>query len=449
MAVGPADLATMNEEAYRIIGGRPLRGAVRLSGSKNGALPTLAATLLVDGETILENVPRISDVQTMLELLEAVGMRVEIRGDGGVAITNTGITTHRAPRELVGKMRASHYLLGPTLAKLGKAESAQTGGCAIGARPLAYIMEALAPLGVECLDCNDRVEVSTAGLVGGRVVLDPKFRSSGATFTVLMAAALAKGTTVIEHGSYEPDVVHFCEFLNRCGADIEGIGTATLTVRGVKELRGTTHRINSDRLEAGTLICAAAATRGEALVGPITREDLAETAGKLEEAGVELGASGDGLLARCAVRPRAVDVVTDPFPAFSTDLQPPFAAVLATAEGSSTIRETVFDDRLQYVGELVKMGARAEMVDSRCVVIEGVERLRGAEVEGRNIRDGAALVIAALSAEGESRVAGRQYLARGYERLDEKLRELGAEIGAQCSASLETTSPQRRKGRKG
>ncbi len=444
----------MVEDAYRIVGGRPLRGAVRLSGSKNGALPTLAATLLVDGETILENLPRISDVQTMMELLRGFGLTVEEGAGESVRVVNGGIATHQAPDELVSRMRASHYVLGPVALRLGRAESATPGGCRLGTRPVEHFLSVLRALGARAESLarpgeEGRISLECAGLRGAVVTLDPRHRNPGATFTGVMAASLAEGTTVIESASYEPDVVHFCEFLNRCGADIEGIGTATLTVRGVKELRGTKHRINSDRLEAGTFVCAAAATRGEVVVGPITREDLAETAGKLEEAGVELGASGDGLLARCAGRPRAVDVVTDPFPAFSTDLQPPFAAVLATAEGSSTIRETVFDDRLQYVGEMVKMGARAEMVDSRCVVIEGVECLRGAEVEGCNIRDGAALVIAALSAEGESRVAGRQYLARGYERLDEKLRELGAEIGAQCSASSETTSPQRRKGRKG
>ena len=243
-----------------------------------------------------------------------------------------------------------------------------------------------------------------------------------------MAAALAEGTTVIQNASSEPDVVGFCRFLSRCGADIAGAATATLTVKGVRELRGVRHRVNSDRLEAGTFICAAAATRSEVLVEGITREELGETAGKFEEAGVELTTSESGLLARCSRRARGVEVVTDPFPAFSTDLQPPFAAVLATAEGRSTIRETVFDDRLRYSSELARMGAKVELVDSRHLVLEGVDRLHAAEVEGRNIRDGAALVIAALSAEGQSRVSGRSYLARGYEDLDAKLRALGAEI---------------------
>jgi UDP-N-acetylglucosamine 1-carboxyvinyltransferase len=420
----------MSEDAYRIIGGRPLRGTVRLSGSKNGALPTLAATLLVDGETMLENVPRISDVQTMMELLRWFGLTVEERGDGSVRVVNGGIATHQAPDELVSRMRASHYVLGPVALRMGRAESATPGGCRLGTRPVEHFLVVLRALGARAESEEGRISLECAGLRAAVVTLDPRHRNPGATFTGVMAASLAEGTTVIESASYEPDVVRFCQFLSRCGADIDGIGTATLTVRGVRELRGTTHRINSDRLEAGTFICAAAATRGEAVVGPITRGELGETAGKLEEAGVEFAGRGDGVLARCAGRLRAVDVVTDPFPAFSTDLQPPFAAVLATAEGSSTIRETVFDDRLQYVGELVKMGARAELVDSRCVVMEGVERLRRAEVEGGNIRDAAALVIAALAAEGESRVSGRQYLARGYEDLDEKLRELGAEIGS-------------------
>jgi len=420
----------MTEEAYRIVGGKALRGTVRLSGSKNGSLPTLAAALLVEGETILQNVPRIADVQTMTELLRAFGLTVEEQGEGSVRVVNRGIATHQAPEDLVGRMRASHYVLGPLALRRGRAESAIPGGCRIGARTVEHFLAVLRTLGAKAELAEGRISLECPSLQGAAVTLDPKHRNAGATFTALMAASLAKGTTTIEHASYEPDVIQFCRFLGKCGADIAGVGTPRLTVRGVKELKGAIHRVNCDRLEAGTFICAAAATRGEVVVQGITREELGETADKFEEAGVELAASESGLLARCPVRPRAVEVVTDPFPAFSTDLQPPFAAVLATAKGNSTIRETVFDDRLQYVPELVRMRAKVEAVDARRVVIKGVDRLHGAEVEGRNIRDAAALVVAALSAQGKSRVSGRSYLARGYENLDEKLRALGAEITA-------------------
>lgn len=423
----------MIAETYRIVGGRPLRGTVRPSGSKNGSLPTLAATLLAEGETILENVPRIADVETMVELLRALGLRVEEEG-GMVRVVNRGISAEQPPDDLMSRMRASHYVLGPVALRRGRAQAAIPGGCRLGARPVEHFLDVLRTLGMEVSSEKDRISLECAGLRGAVVTLDPRHRNPGATFTALMAASLAEGTTTIENACYEPDVLAFCRFLARCGADIAGIGTCTLTVRGVKELRGTTHRINCDRLEAGTFICAAAATRGEVVVEEITREELGETADKFEEAGVELRATAsrppgrNALLARCRRRPRGVEVVTDPFPAFSTDLQPPFAAVLATAEGRSTIRETVFDDRLQYVSELARMGARVEVLDARCVAIEGVESLRGAEVEGGNIRDAAALVIAALGAEGTSQVSGGRFLARGYEGLDEKLRALGADI---------------------
>jgi len=418
----------MTADAWRIVGGKPLHGRVSPSGSKNGALPTLAATLLFDGETVLYNVPRISDVHTMFELLRSLGLEVTARADGSVSVVNTGLTTHRPPTELVAKMRASHYVLGPTLARLGRVELPQTGGCTIGERPLGYILDGLALLGVECLECNDRVEATTAGLHGARVSLDPEFRSPGATFTLLMAAALAEGVTVIEHASFEPDVICFCDLLAAGGAKLAGAGTTTLTIAGVSALHGVTHRVNTDRLEAGTFLCAAAATRGDALVERIRCAELGEFAAKLREAGVEIGEEDGGVRARCADRPRGLEIVTAPFPHFPTDLQPPLAAVLATAEGTSTIHESIFDNRLQYAPELVKMGADLETRDARTAILRGVERLHGAEVSGGNIRDGAALVVAALGAEGESLVSGRRFVARGYERFEEKLRGLGAAI---------------------
>lgn len=417
----------MNVSAYLVRGGRPLRGTVRLSGSKNGSLPTLAATLLLEGETVLENVPCISDVENMLELLRAFGLQVEREADR-VRVVNEGVRAEVAPDELMAHMRASHYVLGPVAFRRGRAEAAIPGGCQLGSRPVDHFLAVLRALGMEVGSGERRISLRCRRLRGARVTLDPRHRNPGATFTALMAASVAEGETVVENACYEPDVVHFCHFLNRCGAQISGIGTDTLRITGVSVLKGGRHRINYDRLEAGTFICAAAATRGEVMVEGITREELGETADKFEEAGIELHPRDLGLVARCPGRPRAVEVITNPFPAFSTDLQPPFAAVLATAEGRSTIWETVFDDRLQYAGELARMGARLELIDPRHLVIEGVDRLRGAEVAGHNIRDAAALVIAALSADGISRVGGGGYLARGYEVLDEKLRALGADI---------------------
>ena len=418
----------MTADVWRIRGGSPLRGRVTPSGSKNAALPLLAASLLLDGQSVFHNVPRIADVETMLDLLRALGLQVEEGAQGQLLVTNHGLTTHRAPGDLVARMRASHYLLAPALARLGRVELPQTGGCTIGDRPLAYILDGLIALGAECLECNDRVEARASRLIGAPVALDPKFRSPGATFTLLMAAALAEGTTVVENASFEPDVLSLCELLQAAGARIEGAGTERLTIHGVSALQGVTHRVNSDRLEAGTLLCAAVATRGEVRVESITGAELGAIAGALTEAGVEIGEEEGGVRARWAGRPRGLRLETEPFPHFPTDLQPPLAAVLATAEGESTITETIFSHRLQYVPELQRMGADMEALDDRHVVVRGVPALHGAEVAGGNIRDGAALVVAALGAEGESRVAGRRYVARGYERLEEKLRGLGADI---------------------
>lgn len=430
----------MVEDAWGIVGGRPLRGSVRPSGSKNGALPTLAATLLLKGETILEGLPRIEDVRTMEELLRAFGLTVEENGGDSVRVVNQGLSTHRAPKDIVSRMRASHYLLGPVAAQLGRAEIPLPGGCDLGARPVDYILAGLEAVGMKTRLKEGRIEVRADHLAGARVQLDPRYRSPGATFNVLMAAALAEGESVIEHASAEPDVVCFCRFLNAAGARIEGAGGPTLRVRGVDALQGVTHRVNPDRLEAGTFLLAGVATRGEVQVEGVARADLSSVVDKLEEAGVTVAETGAGLRAACPGRPRGVTIVTDPYPMFPTDLQPPMAAMLVTADGESRIEESIFDRRLQYVEELVKMGADIELLDSRRARISGVARLRGAEVTGHNIRDGAALLIAALSADGESIVSGRRFVARGYERIAAKLNGLGAQMetlgsgeGSRCS----------------
>jgi len=418
----------MTEDAWRIEGGTPLRGAATLSGSKNGSLPSLAAALLLEGESTLGNIPRIADVATMLELLRAFGLEVERRPGGEVRILNRGLAAHRAADELVSKMRASHYVLGPVLHHRGRVEMAMPGGCDLGARPVTHITSVLEALGA-ALEDGEAIRLSTAGLRGAAVTLDPKHRNPGATFTALMAGVVAPGETTIENASFEPDVVRFCEMLKAAGARVTGLGTPTLTIEGVDRLHGVAHTVNCDRLEAGTIICAAAATRGDVTVAEVAWEELGETADKLREAGIELTQEGSGLRARCPDRPQGIDIVTDPFPSFSTDLQPPVAAVLASADGDSTIRETVFDHRLQYASELTKMGARMDLSDGRFATIHGVPRLRAAEVSGGNIRDGAALVIAALGADGVSVVRGRRFVARGYEDLESKLESLGAKIG--------------------
>ena len=418
----------MIEDSWRIVGGKPLAGTVSPAGSKNGALPVLAATLLLDGETTLHNVPRIADTDTMMELLRAFGLAVEARDDGEVRIVNRGLATHVAPAELVQRMRASHYLLGPVISRMGRAELPLPGGCDIGDRPVDYIIEGLEALGARAQCEPDRIGAEASRLRGAAVALNPAYRSPGATFNLLMAAATAEGRTVIENASFEPDVVSFCQLLNAAGARISGIGQPTLTVDGVAGLHGVAHRVNSDRLEAGTFLVAAAATRGSVLVSDVTKADLAAAADKLVEAGVQLDPEDGGLRASCPRRPRAVAVVTEPFPGFPTDLQPMLTALLACAEGTSTVTESIFDRRLQSAEQLNRMGASVRLLDSRSASVHGVAELHGAHIEAHNIRDGAALVIAALAARGESTVSGRQFVARGYQDFEGKLRALGAQI---------------------
>jgi UDP-N-acetylglucosamine 1-carboxyvinyltransferase len=420
----------MTEDAWRIVGGVPLRGTVRPSGSKNGALPTLAATLLLDGETTLHNVPRIADVVSMLELLRALGLRVDDLGAASIRITNSGLSGRRTLDDLVGEMRASHYILGPVVHRLGQANIPLPGGCRIGSRPVEHFLDVLRRLGVEARQAAGRIDATASGFRGATVTLDARYRNPGATFTALMAGAVAEGDTVVENASHEPDVVAFCHFLNAAGAHIAGVGGPTLAIRGVDRLAGVSHHINTDRLEAGTLLFAAAATQGDVTVESIRREDLESPIEKLEEAGVEVSQSGDGLRACCPSRPRAVSVRTEPFPGFPTDLQPVFAALLVSAEGEATIEESIYDNRLQYADELRKMGAHIRLASPRRLHVAGVSGLRGADVEAHNIREGAALVVAALAAEGESRVSGRSYISRGYQDIDVKLGALGATVSS-------------------
>jgi UDP-N-acetylglucosamine 1-carboxyvinyltransferase len=421
-----------SSDSWRIIGGEPLRGSVRPDGSKNGALPALAATLLLQGETTLHNVPRIADVEVMLELLRSFGLTISELTATALRITNRGLTGHVAPADLCGRMRASHYVLGPVALQMGRAELAMPGGCDLGARPVTHLLAPLEALGAETTVEEGRITVRAGKLRGAVITLDPQHRNPGATFVALMAASRAEGRTLIENASLEPDVVAFCHFLSKAGASIEGIGSDALTLTGVNSLHGAEHHINLDRLEAGTFLCGAAATRGEVMVEGVTRGELGSFVQKLAEAGVEVtetGPSGSaGVAARAPGRLRAVEVVTVRFPGFPTDLQPPFAAVLATADGVSTILESVYERRLQYADQLAKMGARVEVRNPRCLAITGVPELHGARLRGENIRDAAALVIAALSAKGVSTVSGRRFVRRGYSGFEEKLRSLGAEI---------------------
>jgi len=421
----------MNRDVWRITGGQSLEGRVSPSGSKNGCLPTLAATLLIDGETTLQNVPDISDVRTMIEILRALGLAVDDLGESRVRITNLGLHLNEELDDLVRRMRASHYVLGPMALKLGHADIPMPGGCELGMRPVDHFLAVLDALGARSRLDEDRINVDADRFIGDLVRLDGTYLNPGATFTAVMIGALAEGETIVENASSEPDVVSFCDFLTAAGASIEWLEDSTLKVMGVSRLEGTTHRVNSDRLEAGTFLCAAAATGGDVVVDGFTVAELGSIAEQATKAGVELHDEGGEVRVHGRKRPRPIHLVTRPYPGFPTDLQPPLAAVLAQADGESTIEESIYDGRLQYIEDLNKMGAQMRRLDSRRAVIAGVEMLHGAEVEGKNIRDGAALIVAALSAEGESTVSGcTRYVSRGYENLDEKLRSLGAQIAS-------------------
>jgi len=418
-----------------ITGGMPLNGEVVLNGSKNGALPILAATLLIQEEVVLHNVPHISDIEKMCQLITLLGAVVERDGDT-LRVNAANLSSCRADRDLTAAMRASFYVVGPLLARLHRAEVPLPGGCAIGTRPVDYVIRALRQLGVQADEQTDVVVCTTPnGLQGATVTLDPTYRSPGATFNLAMAASLANGRTVIENASSDPEVEHFCRFLQAAGATIDGIGTTRLTIDGRQKLHGCDHSVISDRIEAGTFLIAGAATGGQVRVGPIKPSYLGSLLDKLEEMGLSVLRERDAVSVRGEGRPRATTVYTTAYPGFPTDLQPPMVVLMCLADGRSVMNETIYDGRLTYVNELRRMGAQVKLETSQHAIIEGVEALEGRRVEGADMRAGAALVIAALAAQGESTVQGRHYILRGYENFEQKLANLGARIALPKSSA--------------
>lgn len=412
-----------------ITGGTPLTGEVVLSGSKNGALPVLAATLLVEGEVVLRNVPQITDIDKMCQLITLLGATVT-RDGGTVRVNATTLTSSRADRDLTAAMRASFYVLGPLLARLHTAEVPLPGGCAIGSRPVDYIIKALQQMGVQAEEQTDVVVCTTPrqGLQGTTVTLDPVFRSPGATFNLVMAAVLANGRTIIENASSDPEVESFCRFLLSAGASIEGAGTNRLVIEGRRRLHGCEHTIIGDRIEAGTFLIAAAVTGGQVRVGPLKPAYLESVLDKMEEMGIIVLRERDAITVRGETRFHGSTVYTSAYPGFPTDLQPPMVVLMCLANGRSMMHEAIYDGRLTYVHELRRMGAQVKLASGQQAMIEGVETLEGRHVEGADMRAGAALVVAGLAAQGESIVAGRHYIQRGYEQLEQKLTALGARI---------------------
>lgn len=407
-----------------ITGGKKLRGRVQISGAKNSALKLMAASLLGTGETSLTNVPRISDVFTMMEVLERLGARVSFDRDV-LRIDTSGPLNTVAPYDLVRRMRASINVLGPLLARAGHARVAMPGGCNIGQRAIDMHEAGLAQLGVKFTFDHGYLEGVAGRLRGKRVLLE--FPSRGATENLMTAAVLAEGVTVIENAAREPDIVDLASFLNAMGAQVWGAGTSTIEITGVKQMASTEYRVSADPIEAGTFALAVLTTGGEAeLVGaqPETMEIFLE---KLEIAGAVWAPTDDGIRVAADHRAQAVDFQTLPYPGFPTDLQPQMMAYLATAEGTSIITENVFENRFAHAQELARMGADIR-TEGHHAVVRGVRRLQGAPVRGSDLRAGAALVVAALSAEGRTEVHDFHHVERGYEDFAGKLSGLGAEV---------------------
>lgn len=403
----------------------PLSGEVRVSGAKNSALKLMAAATMVEGTTVLRNVPAISDVGDMSALLDATGMAVEQDDDGSLRLTSGGDLVPEAPYELVERMRASTAVLGPLLARYGRARVALPGGDDFGSRPIDMHLRAFEAMGASVDVSHGVVEVTADQLLGAEVFFD--FPSVGATENAMMAAALAKGTTTIENAAREPEIADLAEMLNRMGAQVLGAGGPTITVEGVDELHPVDHTVIPDRIEAATFLAAVGVAGGEVHVRGANPDHSTMLVQKLGEMGMRISPDRDGLWAMAPSRLTSVDVATLPYPGIATDYKPLLVALLAVADGVGIVTENLFSGRFRYVGELVRMGADIR-VEHHHAVICGNERLSGCPVRAPDIRAGAALVVAALAAEGETVVSDAHHLDRGYEHFVAKLQGIGADV---------------------
>lgn len=414
---------------YRINGGKRLEGAVTISGAKNAALAIIPAVILSGESCLLENLPEIEDVRIVEEILTSMGAAISRTPDGSMRIDPSGISTFSVTGEMVSSMRASYYLLGALLGRYKKAEIALPGGCAIGQRPIDQHIKGMRALGADIVIQGGSVKARADRLRGAEIYLDVV--SVGATINIMLAAVAAEGQTIIANAAKEPHVVDVANFLNMMGANVKGAGTDVIRIQGGRRLHGCTYAVIPDQIEAGTFMIAAAATRGDVIINNVIPTHLEAISAKLMESGVTVSEGDDGrdffIRVSADKRPRAVNIKTLPYPGFPTDLQQPMMALLATAEGNSFIMENIFENRFNHVPELAKMGASIS-ISSRTATVEGVERLYGAPLCASDLRAGAALVIAALAAEGESTISQIHFIDRGYEFLEQKLRALGADI---------------------
>ncbi len=416
----------MNQEMI-IQGGFPLKGTVRVKGAKNAGLPIIAGALLLDGPVIIDELPDLLDVRTMLDVISSLGVSLKYHSvEESVTIDNRNLQPVEPDEALMQKMRASFLVLGPLLARFGQARIALPGGCAIGSRPVDLHLKGLEAMGVRFAFAGGLVEGTCDRLHGADIYLD--YPSVGATENLIMAAVLARGTTTIENAASEPEIVDLANFLNSAGARISGAGTKRIRITGVEQLGGTRYAVIPDRIEAGTFLIAAAVTGGELRVSNVLSDHLKPLLAKLRETGMELeepdfgtiGIGSNGLV-------KAVDLKTQPYPGFPTDLQPQFMVLIALASGTGMVSETVFENRFRHISGLVRMGADIRVEGSQAVV-QGVRKLSGAPVEATDLRGAAALILAALAAEGESRISGLEHFWRGYSAFERRLQDLGARL---------------------
>jgi UDP-N-acetylglucosamine 1-carboxyvinyltransferase len=408
-----------------IKGRKRLRGEVQVGGSKNSSVAIVPAALLGDGPSTLENLPRIDDVRVFAEILRDIGAKVQM--DGPImTVAPNGFSSYAAPYDLVRKLRASYYLMGVLLAKFGRAEVGLPGGCDIGPRPIDQHLKGFHALGAEVSMEGGVVKLEAPrGLRGAAIYLD--IPSVGATINIMLAATRAEGTTVIENAAKEPHVVDLANFLNAMGGRVLGAGTDVVRVRGVRKMTGAFHSVIPDDMEAATYMMAAVATGGDIRIRNVITKHLEPVTAKLREAGAEVEENGDYVHVVGPTRPKALNLKTLPYPGFPTDAQQPLVAVLSLADGVSVVQESVYENRLGFVSELVKMGAHIK-VEGKTAIVEGVKRLVGSPVKANDLRAGAALVLAGLSAHGTTEVYGLEIVNRGYEIVDQKLSALGAEL---------------------
>lgn len=409
----------------RVTGGRVLNGSVQVSGSKNAALAIMAGALLAQGEVTLHNVPAISDIKVMVELLNRLGAVTRYSGTT-VVIDATDILQLEAPYDVVRRMRASFSVLGPLLARYGRARVPVPGGCDIGARPVNYHIEGLRKLGAHIHTEHGVYTADAERLRGTNILLD--FQSAGATQHLMTAAALAEGKTVIENCATEPEIVDLAQFLRVLGAKVKGEGGSSIEIEGVARLTGGEYTIIPDRMEAGTMAVCAAITGGEVTILGSNPNHLRTVLGKLEETGATVTVTGDVVHVKGPKRPKPVKIKTYPHPGFPTDMQQPFAALLTVADGVSEITENVYESRFRYLNELNRMGAEISISQQKTAVITGIPKLTGAPVNATDLRAGAALIVAGLAADGETEIQGVEFIDRGYDRIVDKLHDLGAAI---------------------